>query len=224
VIVAQGRMRAGAFISFEGVEGSGKTTQVHLLGERLADAGHEVVIVHEPGGTALGDTLRNLLLRRDAPPIGALAEAMLFAACRAELMTEVVKPKLERGAVVLADRFADSSRAYQVGGRGLDGSAVEQLITLASLGLEPDITILLDVPPTHGLARRAADDASRWTRFEAEGEDFHERVRAAYAALREAAPARWVLIDGNRSIEAVAMDVWTSVAPRLLAEGNTPLH
>jgi dTMP kinase len=217
------------FISFEGPDGGGKTTQAALLVERLRAEGWEVVPIHEPGGTDLGESVRELLVRRGWTPIDARAEALLFSACRAQLVTEVIRPGLARGAIVVADRFSDSTLAYQGAGRGLPLDELQSLIRIATDGLAPDLTILLDVPSEVGLARRSladpgADDAPEqtslfdevqmppeWNRFEDEALSFHRRVRDAYLSLAGAESERWTVIDATLSAEAVADRVWRCV-------------
>jgi len=209
------------FITLEGAEGSGKTTQTRLLVERLRREGYPALLLHEPGGTALGEQIRALLLQKDGPPIEPVAEALLFTACRAQLVTTVIRPALERGELVVADRFADSTRAYQGAGRGLPATALESLIGIATGGLTPDLTILLQVSTECGLGRRARGDQAEWTRFEAEEREFHERVCAAYEALARVEPERWCVVDAEQSVEAVHTDLWKAVANRLVAAASS---
>ena len=217
------------FISFEGPDGAGKTTQAGILAERLRSDGHDVVPIHEPGGTELGTDVRALLVRRGWAPIDPRAEALLFSACRAELVAEVIRPSLERGAIVVADRFADSTLAYQGSGRRLPNDQLKLLIEMATGGLEPDLTMLLDVPPAVGLGRLRAgtsgDAAPRaqlsffeeiqlpldWNRFEDEELDFHERVREAYLQMARAQPHRWRVIDATQPLAVVERAVWEEV-------------
>jgi dTMP kinase len=218
------------FITFEGPDGGGKTTQAALLVQRLCAEGRDVVAIHEPGGTDLGDAVRALLVRRNWTPIDPRAEALLFSACRAQIVTDAIRPGLERGAIVVADRFADSTLAYQGAGRGLPVDELQSLIQIATDGVKPDLTLLLDVPSEVGLARRLAagttpqdepgtqsslfDDLQfppEWNRFEDEELGFHQRVRKAYLDLARGEPRRWRVIDAAQPAERVAEAVWTAV-------------
>lgn len=223
------------FISLEGADGSGKTTQAAKLVTRLEAKGYRVVPVHEPGGTELGNDIRGLLLRRNRGPIDPWAEAMLFSACRAQLVAEVIRPALAAGAIVVVDRFADSTLAYQGTGRGLSTADLALLIRLATGGLQPDVTVLLDVPARTGLERiihqgkkeserRTTNQTSffeelglreDWNRFEDEGLALQERVRGAYLAMARAEPDRWVLVDASGSVDSAADAIWRAVEPRL---------
>lgn len=224
-------------ITLEGPDGSGKTTQVARLVDQLRARGIDVVPVHEPGGTELGADIRALLVRRGRRSIDPWAEALLFSACRAQLMAEVIRPALERGAVVVADRFGDSTLAYQGAGRDLPTRHLELLVQLATGGLQPDLTLLLDVPGSVGLSRlnrfgkapgRSTAQISffeelqlpeGWNRFEDEGVAFQERVRSAYLKLAQAEPGRWVILDATGSVDQVAAAVWETVEARLRAGG-----
>ena len=186
------------FVSFEGLDGSGKSTQVERLREALVAAGHEVVTAREPGGTALGEQLRELVLHGDE--MTPWAEALLYAAARAELVAEVIRPALERGADVLVDRFLDSSVAYQGAGRGLGLDEVLELNLLAVGGLLPDRTFVLAADPARSLARVGASP----DRIERADTDFHERVARAYAELAARFPERIVVLDGSLEPDALA--------------------
>jgi dTMP kinase len=201
------------FVTFEGTEGSGKSVQARRLVERLRDRGLAVVATHEPGGTPVGRELRNLLLARDDLAVGARAEALLMNASRAQLVDTLIRPALERGEVVVCDRFADSTLAYQGAGRGLDMQALNSVISFATAGLRPDMTLLLDLPVEMGLARKHAQEAGN--RFEAETLAFHGRVRAAYRELAQADGERWCCFDGLLPPEALAEDIWRAVAARM---------
>lgn len=205
--------RTGVFVAFEGGDGSGKSTQVALLGEWLRAAGHEVVSTREPGNTAVGGKLRAMLLDPATGELDARAEAMLYAADRAQHVAEVVKPALARGAVVVTDRYADSSRAYQGAGRELSEDDVGRLSTWATSGLVPDLTVVLDVAPAVAVARRtgAAD------RLEQESLDFHERVRRSFLDLAGREPERYLVVDGSQSPDAVAAAVRARLEPQLPA-------
>jgi dTMP kinase len=212
---------AGLFISFEGGEGAGKSTQVGLLVRRLQTAGRDVCLVHEPGGTALGEYLRTWLKATDRP-LTAEAELLLFAAARAELVRRVVLPALEAGAVVVADRFADSTTAYQGHGRRLPMRQVMSANRLAIAGCWPDLTVLLDADPAIGLARSQARDAASDTgqdsrRFESAELAFHRRVRRGFLRIAEREPKRWLALDAAAPTEQTAAAVWRRVAALLSA-------
>jgi dTMP kinase len=201
------------FITFEGTEGSGKSLQARRLAERLAVHGGAVIHAHEPGGTPLGGQLRELLLAHDDLEIVSRAEALMMNASRAQLVDRVIRPALDRGEVVVCDRFADSTIAYQGSGRGLDVHLLDAVISFATAGLRPDMTLLLDLPVETGLARKHSREG--WNRFEAETVAFHERVREAYHRLASAEPERWHCFDGTRPPDDLAEDIWRLVADRL---------
>ena len=201
------------FITFEGPEGAGKSLQVRLLAHRLRAAGQIVLETREPGGTALGDQLRHLLLVRADLKTVARAEALMMCAARAQLVQTVIKPALERGEVVLCDRFGDSTLAYQGSGRGLDLDQLRAVLSFATAGLEPDMTILLDLPVAAGLARKQAQAA--WTRFEAETLAFHERIRDGYLALAAQAPDRWLCLNAQQPPDRLAAQILQRLSPRL---------
>lgn len=197
------------FITVEGPEGSGKTTQVRELAARLRSSSHHVIATHEPGGTPLGEQIRELLLH--APwPLCPETEALLVTAARAEHVTHVIRPALEHGHIVICDRYIDSTLAYQGAGRGLDLDQLWALQRFAFDGLLPDLTILIDVPVEVGLARRY-QDAEQLSRFDRETLAFHERVRAWYLRAAHAEPARWRVFDGTLPPEIVAEQIWATV-------------
>lgn len=208
----------GSLITFEGGEGAGKSTQIARLCDRLVSDGglaaDGVVRVREPGGTAMGEGIRELLKRRDAS-IGPEAELLLFAACRAQLVAEVIAPALRAGKVVVCDRFADSTLAYQSGGRGLPAEAVRSTNALACQGIGPRLTVLLDLPPEAGLARASARDQGRPDRLEALDIDFHRRVRASYLALAAGEPGRFLVLDAALPPSVLADAIWHEVVRRL---------
>ena len=176
-----------------------------------------VLHTREPGGTALGDHLRELVLLRSELNTTARAEALLMCTSRAQIVQEVIKPALERGQTVVCDRFADSTLAYQGYGRGLTKAIADlkAVISFATAGLSPDMTILLDLPVEIGLARKRAQPAAAWNRFEAEAVEFHTRVRAGYRELAQAEPKRWHCFDATRSTEELAVDIWRTVSAAL---------
>ncbi|MGH3272468.1 MAG: dTMP kinase, partial [Trebonia sp.] len=193
----------GLFIAFEGGEGSGKTTQARLIAIWLREIGYDVVTTHEPGATKVGMRLRALLLDTAHTGMSPHAEALMYAADRAEHVASVIQPALDRGAVVISDRYVDSSLAYQGNGRGLSGADIAQLNSWATGGRMPDLTILLDAPPEAGLGRRtrSAD------RLEAEPPEFHRRVRAGFLALARADPSRYLVLDATRSVAEVSSEI-----------------
>lgn len=193
--------RRGTFISLEGIDGCGKSTQATLLAERLEAAGHEVVRLREPGGTAIGEKIRKILLDPESGAMADECELLLYEASRAQLVREVIAPALARGAVVVCDRYLDSTYAYQAGGRGLDASLVSRCNELGSCGVLPDRTLVLDLGCEDALARATAGGADR---LEQEGMRFQERVRAAYLRLAKAEPARVRVVDASGSVEDVA--------------------
>jgi len=199
----------GLFLSFEGVEGSGKTTQVARLADRLRASGREVVVVREPGGTPLAEEARRLVLEPGLDP-GPAAELFLYLVARADLVRRVIRPALARGAVVLADRFDLSTRAYQIGGRRLPERAVLEANALATGGLEPDAVLVLDLPPAVGAARQQAAGKVR-DRMELEDPDFHRRVAEAFRAAQGGAI---VHVRADSPPDTVHTDVWDALARR----------
>jgi dTMP kinase len=197
---ARSMANAARFIAIEGGEGAGKSRLIAALGERLAASGREVVLTREPGGTPLGEQIRSLVLC-DVAVDDHLAELLLFEAARAHLVATVIAPALERGAIVLCDRFAASSVAYQGYGRGLAREVVERANAIATGGLAPDVTLLLDLPVDVGLARRVGEGAAN--HFDHETAAFHERVRAGFLELARESPDTWRIIDAAQPFEAV---------------------
>ena len=204
----------GRLIAFEGVEGAGKSTQVELL-RRALEGRSQVVVTREPGGTPAGERIRALLLDPQVE-LHPRAEALLFAAARAELVENVIRPALERGAVVLCDRYLDSSLAYQGGARGLGRGPVEQVNRFATGGLLPDLVVLLDLDPADGLRRRSRDP----DRIEAQDLDFHRRVREAFRDLAAADPGRFAVVDATAPVPEIAARVTAAVLPLLEGSGE----
>ena len=196
----------GVFITIEGPEGAGKTAQAERLAEALRGVGRTVVLTREPGGTALGEDIRAVLLgAKTAQAVDPRADALLFNAARAQLVAEVIRPALEAGHVVLCARFADSTLAYQGYGAGRPLPELRTIAAVATAGIAPDQTILLDVPVETGLGRKAGDERNRFeTDFD---RAFHERVRAGFLALAKEEPDRWRVVDAARSIDDVFDDV-----------------
>jgi dTMP kinase len=205
---------SGVLIAFEGPEGSGKSTQARRLAERLAGAGWDVVLTREPGGTPIGERIRGIVLDPANCAMLAETEALLYSAARAQHVGEVIRPALERGAVVVCDRYVDSTLAYQGGGRGLAIDALRSIQTLATGGLEPNLRVLLDLPVEVGLARRlgSGDEVNRLDLAEL---DFHRRVRNAYRELAWADPDGWVTVDASVPAEDVTERIVRTVALRV---------
>jgi dTMP kinase len=202
----------GTFVTFEGGDSVGKSTQAAALEEWLTGRGHRVVRTREPGGTELGDVIRDLVLHRDWH-VAPRAEALLYAADRAHHVATVVRPALDAGAVVVQDRYLDSSVAYQGAGRVLDPDEVRRLSLWAAEGLLPDLTVLLDLDPL--LARARRDDGSGEDRIESEVDDFHARVRAGFLALAAAEPGRFLVLDATLPVEELQQRIRAAVAPLL---------
>ena len=202
----------GAFVVFEGGDGVGKSTQAGLLAEWLSDQGREVVRTFEPGDGPVNAQIRQILLSRATENLAPRAEALLYAADRAHHVATVVRPALARGEVVIQDRYLDSSVAYQGAGRVLDATEIRDLSLWATEGALPDLTVLLDLDPSSARARLDADEKP-FDRLEAEKSEFHARVRAAFLALAEAEPARFVVLDASRPPGELAADIRSRVAP-----------
>jgi len=212
------------FITFEGPEGSGKTTQSSKLAERLRSEGREVVTMREPGGTPTGEAIREILQHDSGgEPIALETEVLLFAASRAQLVRTVLLPALDRGACVVCDRFSDSTLAYQGYGRGFDLKELIAINGFATDGIQPDVTVLLDLDIATGFERigkrNAAEHRDR-DRFEREEISFHEAVRAGYLELAQRWPERFVVVRSDGAIETVAERIWAAVGPGLVVEAE----
>lgn len=211
----------GIFITFEGGDGAGKTTQLDLLCAALSERGYGVVKLHEPGGTELGEQIRRLLLEDRHEEIDPRAELMLFEAARAQLVSQVIRPALSQGKVVVCDRFCDSTVAYQGHGRHLGAKLVDQANRAVTQGLEPDCTILLKVPVQAGLARaKAASASGTGDRMEQAGTPFHERVSEAFDTLAREHAGRFAVIDARGTVDEVAAAVMQAIAPLLERKGG----
>lgn len=207
-------MTTGKFITFEGGEGAGKSTQVKLLAERLRDAAYKVVETREPGGTRRGEEIREFLLSGEAKNFGPMGEAVLFSAARAHHLNEVIRPALERGDWVLCDRFSDSTAAYQGAAGGVKPGLIRALERVAVDQNMPDMTFILDLPPEVGLkrtAQRNGGGGERPDRFEAMDLHFHEALRAAFLRIAEEQPRRCIILDAMQAESAVAEDVWEAI-------------
>lgn len=202
------------FITFEGPEGGGKTTQARLLAEWLCKQGHVVMLTREPGGTDIGDQIRAVLHDPRNTAMDARTEILLYSASRAQHVAERIRPALAAGTIVVSDRYADSTLAYQGYGRGLDLDMLRKVTVFATGGLTPDLTLCLDVPPEEGLQRRRVGRVE-WNRLDAEALEFHQRVRAGYLELVRQEPGRWIVIDAARSIEEVQAEIRNVVQVRL---------
>lgn len=208
------------FITFEGIEGCGKSTQAKILSRALpAETGCPVVATREPGGCPIANQIRAILLDADNKALVPLAELLLYAAARAQHVAEVIRPALAEGKIVLCDRFTDATTAYQGHGRSLDLALIENLAQLATGGLTPDLTILLDCPEEVGInramARINAASGAREERFEQESLRFHQAVRKGYLKLAAENPARFIVIDGTRGIQETAEVIRTAVVSRI---------
>ena len=209
---------AGRFITFEGGEGCGKSTQIRLLAGRLRAAGREVLLTREPGGTGLAEKIRALVREESDDPPNSRAETLLFLASRAQLVESVIRPALVSGTWVLCDRFADSTFAYQGYGRRLDLDELKRINSFATGGLAPDRTILLNVSPEVSAKRMRAREAATNTgadRMEKAGDDFHFRLRRGFLELAAAEPERFSVIQADGGVEEVGVAVWNSIQPML---------
>ncbi|RMG96903.1 MAG: dTMP kinase [Chloroflexi bacterium] len=202
------------FITFEGPEGSGKSSQIALLSAWLQQQGFAVVQTREPGGTPIGDQIRACLHDVDNVEMTAVTEVLLYSASRAQLVEQVIRPALAAGKVVLCDRFADSTLAYQGYGRGLNLDDLQALTRIATGGLVPDLTILLDIDVARGLERRRVG-GQEMNRLDLEALAFHERVRAGYHALAAAEPERWVVVNADQPVANVQAEIRRVVVSRL---------
>jgi dTMP kinase len=200
------------FITFEGGEGCGKSTQSRILSRRLKKLVVPSLLIHEPGITSLGKKVTQLLKWSKGINISPLAELLLFNASRTQLVSEVIKPNLDKKVVVICDRFADSTMAYQGYGRGLDLTTVKAANALGAQGLVPDLTILLDIPVEKGIERNKEKIPDR---FEKENASFHRRVREGYLKLAKAEPKRWLVIDAIKCKEEIAEIIWQRVSKKL---------
>lgn len=205
----------GLFVTFEGGEGSGKSTQISRLAARLRERGLDLRITREPGGTPLAEAIRALLLDPARSP-SPDREALLMVAARADLVATVIAPALAAGQVVLCDRYADSTLAYQGAGRGLDLDMLRTWNAAATGGTTPDLTLLFDIDPAVGLSRRSAD-TNPTNRLDREPPGFHERVRRHYLALAAADPTRWVRVDASSPPDQIEQAVWSAIEARLAA-------
>ncbi len=201
------------FITLEGSEGSGKTTQIPILAEQLEQRGYSVLTLREPGGTPIGDQIRSILLDTRNTDIHPRTEILLFQASRAQLVEQVIHPHLKSGGVVICDRYSDSTLAYQGYGYQQDLEALKSIVHFATCGLKPDLTLLLDMDVEEGLRRRAK--GGEWNRMDAYQQAFYERVRQGYLQMARAEPQRWVIIDAGRPPEEVQGQIRKVVFSRI---------
>jgi dTMP kinase len=202
------------FITLEGPEGSGKTSHIPALAEAIRQAGFEVLVTREPGGTEIGDEIRSTLLSLKNTEMHPTTEILLFQASRAQLVNQEIRPALAEGQVVICDRYADSTLAYQGYGHQTDLETLTQIVEFATGGLKPDLTVLMDVPIETGLKRRSSDDEN-WNRLDAKEVAFHQRVREGYHQMAAAEPGRWVTVDAAQALEVVFADLVKVVLERL---------
>ena len=199
--------RRGRFLSIEGIDGSGKTTTINRLAEAIEADGYDLLILREPGGTAVGERVRSILLDEAHAGMDGLCELFLFAAARAELTAKVIRPKLDAGSVVICDRFIDSTVAYQGYGRGVDREQIQRINEVATGGLKPDRTFLLDLDPAVASKRLAGRTDQAQDRLDQEDMNFRRSVREGYLALADSEPERIVRIDANRSTDEVVSEI-----------------
>ncbi len=208
--------RPGRFITLEGGEGAGKSTQARLLADRLRSLGHECVVTREPGGSPMAEALREVILSGVAAPLGPSAETVLFTAARIVHVVQTIMPALKRGAFVVCDRFTDSTRVYQGALGKVDPKLIDSMEEIAIRDCRPDLTLVLDLPAKTGLARAAARRANEAAdRFEAEGLAYHEGLREGFLAIAKAEPERCRVIDAGLAPENVADAIWAAVQDRL---------
>jgi dTMP kinase len=202
------------FITLEGPDGSGKSMQIPQLADFIRQQGYEVLTTREPGGTSIGDQIRQVIMKLGNTSMDPRTEILLFCAARAQIVAEVLRPSLERGVIVISDRYADSTLAYQGYGHGLDLDELRRILKFATGGLKPDLTILLDIDADEGLRRRQKS-GGEWNRLDAYEIAFHKRVRQGYHELVKAEPERWVVIDGQQAPEKVQSDLRDVIQKRV---------
>ncbi len=202
------------FITLEGPEGSGKTSQLPRLADYLREQGYDVLTTREPGGTIIGDQVRAVLTRLDNTAMQPRTEILLFLAARAQLVEEVIRPALAQGKIILSDRYADSTLAYQGYGHGVDLALLRLLLDFATGGLRPDLTLLLDVDPAVGLSRRRSS-GGEWNRLDAYALEFHQRVRQGYLTMAQQEPTRWRVVDASQPPDVVQSALSQLVLNRL---------
>lgn len=210
------------FVTFEGIEGSGTTSQLRVLREYLQAAGHRVYATREPGGTRIGERVRSLLLDPAHSEMEPATEILLFSAARAQLVRQEILPRLAQGEIVLSDRYADSTLAYQGHGLGLDMSVLRAITAFATDNLVPDLTICLDVPVEIGLARKKGQSPEEWNRMEQKELEYFERVRSGYLKLARSEPGRWRILDATLPFEDVQARIRQEIEPLLSKSDKAP--
>lgn len=201
-------------ITFEGLDFSGKTTQIKLLTDKLRQHQYDVLVVREPGGTPISEKIRDILLDKKNLEMTQIAELLLFSAARTQLVSQIIIPALQSGKIVICDRYDDSTTAYQGYGRGISLEAVKHINKLATLGTVPDITFFIDIPLSE-VAHRLKESKASADRMESSGDTFYEKVRTGYFQIANNDPKRFLVIEGNRSIETVADEIWKIVSLKL---------
>lgn len=202
------------FITLEGPEGSGKSMQIRELADFVREQGFEVLTTREPGGTFIGDQIREVIMRMDNTMMHPNTEILLFCAARAQIVTEVIRPNLEKGVVVISDRYGDSTLAYQGYGHGLDLQILKDIVKFATGGLQPDLTLLLDLEVDEGLNRKIKG-GSEWNRLDAQKVEFHKRVRNGYKEMALAEPDRWKVINASNEPQIVQQDIRKVILKKL---------
>lgn len=202
------------FITLEGPEGSGKSMQIRELADFVREQGFEVLTTREPGGTFIGDQIREVIMRMDNTMMHPNTEILLFCAARAQIVTEVIRPNLEKGVVVISDRYGDSTLAYQGYGHGLDLQILKDILKFATGGLQPDLTLLLDLEVDEGLNRKIKG-GSEWNRLDAQKVEFHKRVRNGYKEMALAEPDRWKVINASNEPHMVQQDIRKVILKKL---------
>lgn len=204
-------------ISFEGLDFSGKTTQIKLLSDKLRKLNYDVIVVREPGGTPISEKIRDILLDKKNLELTQMAEVLLFSAARTQLVSQIIIPALQSKKIVICDRYYDSTTAYQSCGRGIPLDAVKQINKLATLGTVPDITFFIDIPLSEVALRLKVSKASA-DRMESSGDVFYEKVRKGFFDIAKSEPERFLVIDGHRYIESVSDEIWKIVSQNLKIE------
>ena len=210
----RGLITMSLFITFEGPDGSGKSTQIKLLSEALTAAGHDVLTVREPGGTPISEQIRDVVHNLRNCEMSDRAECLLYNAARAQLVDQLIVPQLQRGGIVLCDRYADSTMAYQGYGRQLDLTAVKNVIAFATQNLQPDVTFYLDIEVEAGIERRKCG-GGEWNRLDDQALEFHRRVRAGYLQMVADEPQRWIQIDAAQAVEVIQAEIRAEVEKKL---------
>jgi dTMP kinase len=203
------------FITFEGPDGCGKTTQLRLLAKYLGQQGFSICLTREPGGSPIGEQIRQVVHSQANQEMDARTEILLYSASRAQHVAQIIRPALAEGKIVLSDRFYDSTLAYQGYGHSLNLDVLQKITEFATGGLRPDLTIYIEIDPEEGLIRRRKDRTAEWNRLDALDLEFHRRAHQGYRQLIAREPGRWVVVDGQRSIEAVQDDIRRHVLKRL---------